>query len=61
MVRAAGLPGPDVTSALARFLALLVLVRHAVVEVRQVDAYAPLELRRGTGDVAALPEPEAWA
>jgi segregation and condensation protein A len=39
--------GNDRISAVATFLALLTLVRRAMVEVRQPAAYGPLEMRRG--------------
>ena len=39
--------GRDRMNAVATFLALLTLVRRAIVEVRQPTAYAPLEMRRG--------------
>jgi chromatin segregation and condensation protein Rec8/ScpA/Scc1 (kleisin family) len=40
----------------ATFLALLALVRHGVLEARQATAFAPLELRRGSGDPRDLPQ-----
>lgn len=52
--------GDDVSTAVATFLALLVLVRHAILEVRQTETYAWLELRRGPGDPAGLPDPDTW-
>lgn len=54
----AHLVGADVATAVATFLALLILVRHGVAEIRQRTAYAPLEVRRACGDRRSLPDPE---
>lgn len=55
----APLLGRDVSTAVATFLALLILVRYAIVEVRQEAPYGLLEARRGPGDPAILPDPDA--
>ncbi|HZU04847.1 MAG TPA: segregation/condensation protein A [Chloroflexota bacterium] len=56
----APLLGPDVPTAVATFLAVLLLVRLAVLAVRQPGPYAGIELRRLAQEVAAAPDWERW-
>ena len=53
--------GGDVPTAVATFLAVLLLVRRGVVEIQQASAYVSVELRRTAVDSAVLSGLDEWA
>jgi segregation and condensation protein A len=53
--------GGDVSTAVATFLAALVLVRRGLLQLRQDEAYSPVQVRLSAGDLRRIAELDDWS